>query len=129
MNWGIMEIMKNTTQIGNQAETLACKYLESKRYKIVERNYKDRFCEIDIIAADKQYVCLVEVKYRKNNIFGGGFGAIDNNKQKRLIRAFLVWLSNNSEYQEYQPRIDVIVADEAGNIEHLQNAIEASEQS
>ena len=126
MNWGIMEIMKNTTQIGNQAETLACKYLESKRYKIVERNYKDRFCEIDIIAADKQYVCLVEVKYRKNNIFGGGFDAIDNNKQKRLIRAFLVWLSNNSEYQEYQPRIDVIVADEAGNIEHLQNAIEAS---
>ena len=115
--------MKNTTKIGLDAEAKACEYLIGHGYKIIKRNYRNRFCEIDIICADDEYICLIEVKYRKNNIFGGGFGAINYNKQQRLKRAFEYWLSENHQYSDLQPRIDVISVDESGKIEYIENAI------
>ncbi len=115
--------MKNTTSIGIEAESKACNYLQNKGYKIIERNYRNRFCEIDIICGDDEYICLIEVKYRKNNIFGGGFGAINFDKQKRLRRAFEYWLLENENYSNLQPRIDVISVDESGKIEYIENAI------
>jgi putative endonuclease len=115
--------MKNTTKIGLDAETKACEYLIGIGFKIIERNYRNRFCEIDIICANVEFICLVEVKYRKNNTYGGGFGAINYYKQKRLQRAFEYWLSENERYSDLQPRIDVISANSSGAIEHIENAI------
>jgi putative endonuclease len=115
--------MKNTTKIGLDAEAKACEYLDNIGYKIIERNYRNRFCEIDIICANDEYICLVEVKYRKNDLYGGGFGAIDSNKQQRLQRAFEYWLAENQDYSDLQPRIDVVSVDESGKIEYIENAI------
>ena len=115
--------MKNTTKIGIDAETKACEYLIDNGFKIIDRNYRNRFCEIDIVCSNDEYLCLVEVKYRKNDLYGGGFGAIDFNKQKRLQRAFEYWLSQNQKYSDLQPRIDVVSVDESGKIEYIENAI------
>jgi len=115
--------MKNTTSIGIKAESRACDYLQSKGYKIIERNFRNRFCEIDIICSDSEYICLIEVKYRKNNTYGGGVGAINHDKQSRLQRAFEYWLMENENYCNLQPRIDVISVDSSGTIEHIENAI------
>ena len=115
--------MKNTTAIGNQAETLACEYLIKNGYKIVTRNYRDRFCEIDIIANNKEYVCFVEVKYRNTESFGGGLGAVNLTKQNRLKRSAEYWLANNPIYEKLQPRIDVIAVDAEENIEVVENAV------
>ncbi len=115
--------MKNTTKIGLDAEAKACEYLMGAGYKIIERNYRNRFCEIDIICKNSEFICLVEVKYRKNDFYGGGFGAINYDKQHRLQRAFEYWLSENESYSNLQPRIDVISVDEVGKIEYIENAI------
>jgi putative endonuclease len=115
--------MKNTTAIGLQAEDLVAEYLIKKGYKIVERNFRNRYCEIDIIVANTEYICLIEVKYRKNNLYGGGIGAVDYNKQKRLRNAFEFWLSQEDSYGHLQPRIDIVSVDSLGQIEIIENAI------
>ena len=126
MIWGIIVGMKNTTSIGNQAETLACKYLEAKQYKIVERNYKDRFCEIDIVASHRDYIVFVEVKYRSRSDFGGAAGSITPSKALRMSRSAQYWLATRDGYLQSQPRIDVITF--AGDIlapevSHIEDAI------
>jgi putative endonuclease len=118
--------MKNTTSIGIEAESKACDYLQNKGYKIIERNYRNRFSEIDIVCLDSEYICLVEVKYRKNSSYGGGAGAINRDKQGRLRRAFEYWLMENENYSNLQPRIDIVSVDSLDNIEHIENAIENS---
>lgn len=115
--------MKNTTAIGNQAEMLACEYLINSGYEIVARNYRDRFCEIDIITKNKEFISFVEVKYRKSENYGGGLGAVNFQKQMRLKRSAEYWLANNQGYEKLQPRIDVIAVDSTKQIEHLENAI------
>lgn len=120
--------MKNTTSIGNQAETLACEYLKKKKYRIIQRNYKDRFCEIDVVAGSKSTVAFVEVKYRARADFGGAAGAITPNKAQRMTRSAEYWLATHEGYENKQPRLDVItlvgdITDPA--IEHLESAIEA----
>lgn len=99
---------KNTTALGNMAEDMAAEYLKGKGYRIIARNHRTRFAELDIVAASKEVVAFVEVKYRKHTGFGGGVGAITQDKLRRLRNAAEVWLSEHEEYAGYQPRIDVI---------------------
>jgi putative endonuclease len=117
------QIMKNTTAVGKHAEDLAAKYLQDQKYEIIDRNYRDRFCEIDIIARNKECICFVEVKFRNTTDFGGGFGAIHSDKQRRLQQSAEYWLSSHPEFQALQPRIDVIAVDQNDQIEHLENAL------
>lgn len=115
--------MKNTTAIGDEAEVLACQYLSKLGFKIVIRNYRNRFCEIDIIVQNKQFICFVEVRYRSTKAFGGGIGSVAYHKQRRLINSAEYWLSENQQYSNLQPRIDIIAIDHNKNIEYIENAI------
>lgn len=115
--------MKNTTTVGRQAEQLASKYLSKIGYEIIERNFRNRYCEIDILATNGEYICLIEVKYRKNSIYGGGLEAINYDKQRRLRNAFEYWLSQNSQYANMQPRIDVLSVDSCGELDLIENAV------
>lgn len=115
---------KNTTAVGNSAETLACEYLVSKKYKIIERNYKDRFCEIDIVATHQGIIAFVEVKYRARSDFGGAIGSITPQKLSRMRNSAQYWLVQHTEYQHLQPRLDVItIVGDIGSpeITHLEN--------
>jgi putative endonuclease len=115
---------KNTTAIGSTAEDMAAEYLQSKGFRVIARNHRTRFAELDIIAASKDVVAFVEVKYRKHTGFGGGAGAITQDKLRRLHNAAEVWLSEHEEYAGYQPRIDAITVEgdlTALRIEHLVN--------
>lgn len=115
---------KNTTAVGNSAETLACEYLTCKGYKIIERNYKDRFCEIDIVAMCKDVIVFVEVKYRARSDFGGAISSVTPQKLVRMHNSAEYWLMKNPEYQILQPRLDVItVVGDLDNpeITHLEN--------
>ena len=60
----------NKRELGTNYEKMACDYLESKEYKIIERNFRTYKGEIDIIASDKEYLVFVEVKFRAKNSFG-----------------------------------------------------------
>lgn len=113
---------KNTTKVGNRAETQASDYLKKNKYRIVERNYKDRFCEIDIIATHKKAIHFVEVKYRTRSDFGGAVGSITPQKYQRMQQSAEYWLSIHPEFGHYQPSIDVITIEgdpDTPAIEHM----------
>lgn len=82
----------NRRKIGQKHEELAAKYLEEKGYEILERNYRIRTGEIDLIARDDRYLVFVEVKYRKNLQMGDPLEAVDSRKQQQIYRTARYYL-------------------------------------
>ncbi len=74
----------NHKEIGNLGEEIAAKSLEEKGYSILERNFRCRFGEVDIIARDEDTVVFVEVKTRRGRKYGEAEEAVDYRKQKKL---------------------------------------------
>jgi len=73
-----------TTAIGNASESVACAYLESNGHVIVDRNWRTRWCEIDIVSEFNDVVYFTEVKHRKNDSAGDGMMAITATKLKQM---------------------------------------------
>ncbi|MGY4893443.1 MAG: YraN family protein [Candidatus Saccharimonadota bacterium] len=73
-----------TKLIGDKAETLVVAYLERLGYRILERNWRTRYCEIDIVAAKNTLLYFVEVKYRSSSAQGGGFTAVTPAKVSQM---------------------------------------------
>lgn len=96
----------NSTSIGKQAEEIVAHWLKSNHYTIIEQNWKTRWCEIDIIASNKSEIIFVEVKYRKNDSWGGGLSAISQKKVEKIEFASEFWLSTHKT--KLQPRILII---------------------
>lgn len=79
----------NNRKLGDAGEDLACRYLEKNGYEILERNkHYSRFCEIDIIAKNKNTIVFVEVKTRKTDGFGVPFEAITKTKYENIKKGF-----------------------------------------
>ena len=89
------ENINSTKYIGDLAENQACKYLIDHKYKILDRNWRTKYCEIDIIAEKNSDIYFVEVKYRRNNNQGGGLAAVNNAKQKQMAFAAELWISSH----------------------------------
>ena len=94
-------------KIGKIGEDIATKYLESKGYIIIERNFIAKQGEIDIIAKDKDELVFVEVKTRTNNLYGKPADAVNELKQKHLISTVKYYLYSNHLENEFV-RLDVI---------------------
>lgn len=60
------------------------KFLEGKGYKILTRNWRTKFCEIDIIAKTKETRYFIEVKYRASEQWGGGLAAVTPKKLRQM---------------------------------------------
>lgn len=98
----------NKHEIGAQYEEKAARYLEAQGYRIVERNYRCKLGEIDLIARDGTYLVFVEVKYRTDAHSGYGFDSVDVRKQRRITRA-ASWYLYEKQIREGQPcRFDVV---------------------
>ncbi len=74
----------NTKQIGDFGETIAVKYLLKNGYKILRRNFKLKFGEIDIIAKKDGCIVFTEVKTRRSSRFGEPSEYVDYRKQMRI---------------------------------------------
>lgn len=98
----------NKRQIGAKQEQFACKWLEQRGYRIVERNFRCRSGEIDIVAREGGYLVFVEVKYRRSGESGLPQEAVDWRKQRAISRVALYYL-HRFGYQETTPvRFDVV---------------------
>ncbi|MBR3144015.1 ribonuclease HII [Candidatus Saccharibacteria bacterium] len=104
---GVVNVVKNTTAVGKKGEDAVCRYLESKGHKILERNFKTKFCEIDIVSMHGNRIYFTEVKYRKNADFGGGLAAITADKQKRMKFAAEVFLKCHPEFYNRDSSLSV----------------------
>lgn len=72
-------------QLGIQGETIACSELERLGYVVLERRYRSRFGEIDVIANDAGTVVFVEVKTKTDVSFSDPVEAVTKQKQRRLV--------------------------------------------
>ncbi len=91
----------STTSTGRAAEDAAAAYLKKQGYKILDQNWRTRWCEIDIVAKKDNVVSFVEVKYRKSDEFGGGIQYITPAKQKQMAFAAQFWVSKNNWDGDY----------------------------
>jgi len=73
-----------TKKIGDDAEDVVTKHLVSKGHVILERNWKTKFCEIDIVSLKSNTLYFTEVKYRKTQMQGGGIASVTQKKQKQM---------------------------------------------
>ena len=96
-------VVKNTTLVGGKGEDAVYEYLSSLGHKIVIRNFKTKFCEIDIVSICSDTLYFTEVKTRENLDFGGGFAAIDAKKIEKMKFASEVFLKARPEYKKYNP--------------------------
>lgn len=78
---------QTTRQIGNASETVAAEELVRRGHKILERNWKTQYCEIDIISQQHDTIYFTEVKHRKNSAFGDGIAAITPRKLQQMSYA------------------------------------------
>ena len=74
----------DTTSIGQRAETKVAEWLQKQGFEILERNWKNKYCEVDIIATKQDVIYCVEVKYRSSEAQGGGIAAITGKKLQQM---------------------------------------------
>jgi putative endonuclease len=72
-------------RLGERGETLACDELESRGYEIVERRFRTRFGEIDVVANDQGTLVFVEVKTKTDSSFSDPVESVTKRKQQRLV--------------------------------------------
>lgn len=87
--------IKNTTSIGQTAEDIASKFLIDKGHRIIDRNWRNKYCEIDIVSKIDNKLYFNEVKYRKNSSRGGGIDAVDKRKLNKMRFAAEIYVSSN----------------------------------
>ena len=112
--------------LGKTGEALAANYLRKKGFKIIARNYRDKFGEIDIIARDRGTWVFIEVKTRHSIRFGVPQEAVTLAKQQQIIRVASNYLVRHQLLDE-PVRFDVIaIVMKPGNgeITHLVSAFE-----
>ncbi|MBI1301268.1 MAG: YraN family protein [Alphaproteobacteria bacterium] len=112
---------------GMRAEDAAVDFLQNQKYDILERRYKTKFGEIDLIAkhkAKEETLCFIEVKTRKT--VKDGLESITLRTQKRIQQSALFFLSQHPELNDMSMRFDIIViaqgVDGKFEITHLDNA-------
>jgi putative endonuclease len=111
-------------QRGAEAEAIAAKFLEQQGLSVIQRNFRVRGGEIDLVCRDGNAVVFVEVRLRANRQFGGAAASITTQKQRRLIIAAQNWLLANGDVP---CRFDCILLDRlnSANIEWLRGAFSA----
>lgn len=82
---------------GKAAELVAAEELKARGYQIVERNWRTKWCEIDIIAKKEEVIYFVEVKHRHTNAAGTGTDAITPKKLKQMKFAATLYLANKPD--------------------------------
>ena len=113
--------------LGDFGERLAVQHLEAKGYRIVERNYRKREGEIDIVAQTGDVLAFVEVKCRRGATMGTAVEALTRAKQRRLVALADVYGQEKEGLPE-QRRIDLIAVDLAPDgrllsLQHIEGAV------
>jgi len=115
----------NSRELGILGEKRAENYFIDNNYILVDKNYKTRFGEIDIIVKDENFIVFVEVKLRKENSLYSGVFAITQSKIKKISTTAKLFLVDYKT--DLQPRFDVVqITTNNDNkiieLEHIKNA-------
>lgn len=120
------------TEKGNLGEEAVCRWLTERGYRILERNFRVRGGEIDIIAAKDEDLCFVEVKTRKPDSLESGFEAVNKRKERLMIRAAYLYCEKNEiNDEDWYIRYDIaavtLLQDRVTEIDYVENAFDESD--
>ena len=109
---------------GQRAEQIACEFLQARGLKLIERNWRCRFGEIDLVLQEGDTIVFVEVRLRTHPDFASAGESIHRAKQRRLIAAARLYLSRAPERA---CRFDAVLLDrlDAAGIQWIRDAITA----
>lgn len=110
--------------VGTRYEAQAAAYLEGQGYEVVAKNYRTPYAEIDLILRKDSMWIFCEVKYRKDQRYGGPLEAVDDRKQNRISHAALHFYARNGYNQQMSCRFDVVAIYGDDSICHIENAFE-----
>lgn len=113
------EKLVTTRQIGDRGEQAAADWLVADGHEIIVRNWRTRYCEIDIISMKDDVLYFTEVKYRKNNDFGDGMVAITAKKQRQMRFAAELFMTKHPQHEGRDMRMLAIAVDRDYNTECL----------
>ncbi len=91
-----------STAVGRLAEAEAAKYLVKHGFTILAKNWRTRWCEIDIVASKSGAVHFVEVKYRANSVWGSGLDYITPAKLRQMSYAAEFWAAQHTVIGDYR---------------------------
>ncbi len=115
--------------LGKEGEGLALEALNKSGYRIIERNFKNKLGEIDLIARENNVICFIEVKTRADESFGGPLEAVSKTKQRKLSQVALSYLKSKGLIEQ-EARFDVVAVmirqDGTKEAQILKNAFELS---
>ena len=114
--------------VGAEAEAVAAARLERGGVRILARNYRCRFGEIDIIGLEGPLLIFVEVRYRRRPGRLSALESVDRHKCRRVLTASQYYLNRHKQYQALQCRYDVVAiagALSAPTLEWIKNAFQA----
>ena len=97
--------------VGARFEQRALESLEHAGLKLVERNYRTRFGELDLVMRDGNTLVFVEVRYRRDSRFGGGAASVGPAKREKLTRAAQGFLQAHPRLAAMPCRFDVVAFD------------------
>lgn len=116
----------NRKKLGNWGEQKAQDYLLGLGYSLLERNWRNRFGEIDLIMIDKDVVVFIEVRTKSNSSFGTGIESITARKLYQLRKMATSYLQHK-DYWDKAIRFDLITIDNKDNqwlINHDKNILD-----
>jgi putative endonuclease len=111
---------------GNLGEDAAARYLESRGMRVLDRNWRYRQWELDLVCRDGDTLVFVEVKTRGRGALGTPADGLDRTKQARLAKAAARYLSAKGLWDE-PCRFDLAAVTDAGtsmDVEHIENAFD-----
>lgn len=111
---------------GKHGEDQAVKYLKKNGYQIIERNFRNKLGEIDIIAREGDVVSFIEVKSRNSEQFGSALEAINKRKMRKLSQVALTYIKLHS-LEDAMCRFDVLALSDS-KIDLIKNAFELDPQ-
>jgi putative endonuclease len=102
---------ETTTVLGRRGEDLACRHLEACGLRLLERNYRCRAGEIDLVMLEGSVLVLVEVRSRSTAGHGSAASTVGARKQQRFIRAARHLMLRRPAWRRLQARFDVVAID------------------
>ncbi len=123
--------LRKPRSFGQRGEDAAAHFLQRLGYVIVARGQRDAVGELDLVAVDNRTIVFVEVKTRRSHQKGHPAEAVDEEKQRRLVRLALHY-ARRHDLLECSLRFDVVAVtweddSQAPEIEHFKNAFEPSD--
>lgn len=114
--------MQTNRQLGQFYEELACIFLINQGLHLIAKNTLSRLGEIDLIMQDCFCLVFIEVRYRKNSLYGDAQSTVTISKQKKTIKAAYIWMQQqNIDIENCEFRFDVF-ATTGKNSEWIKNA-------